>query len=788
MTPRRKLVATAAGAIALVAVVVLLVPRLADVDRYRGVIEERASRAIGREVRLGSVRLSLWPVAGLSVDHLTVAGAPEEGGDLLVADGLRVGARLLPLLRGRLAITSAELVRPTLRLARDAEGRWNIARLIAERPTPGGEASASGRLSIDRFRSRDGRVMVTDATTSPPIELVLDAVDLELENVATGESLAVRLDTGFADAPGARLRLDGEAGPLGRPEQPFPLRGEATASDLDGELVAALGRLAGLDLSSVARHLETTSGRIEVDAAIPERATLRGELDLGEVSIELPAEEGRRRVTANVAARFDLAAAHGADALRVESLKVDVDDATLALEGTLDRVGPAARNVDLRLLPVRLPADRLAAFVALVMPDLPFSFSSPRPVEAEARVHGVAGGGSRPAVEGRLTVSDLRFEHEALELPIEHVAATVAFAGERLDASGLEAVLGASDLHGELSVEGWKAPRVGFDLTSTRANLDQLFGALESEPGAAERPRSTESVLDRVVAEGRIRVEHAIWGELEAANLEATARLANGTVTLDPLTADLYGGRFSGRVDARPGRSPLPFELSGRADDVRVDQFLAGALDLEDRLAGRFSGTVRAGGAAGEWEAVARSLEGQGEMRIEDGQVQSFPLLRTVADVAGVFGEETLAEIAGRLADSSTRFAVLRGDFRLDDGALTFRELALESADFALTGAGAVDLVSTGLSGAGTMTFSEEISELMRREGSRAGELFWDDRPGRVALPLELRGALSAPSALVDWEAAVKGYAERRLEREVERQVGRLLERILKPEPTPEPP
>ena len=248
---------------------------------------------------------------------------------------------------------------------------------------------------------------------------------------------------------------------------------------------------------------------------------------------------------------------------------------------------------------------------------------------------------------------------------------------------------------------------------------------------------------------------------------------------------------------AWPGRAPLRFRIEGSASDVRVERFLAGALGIEDRLNGRFSGAISAGGSAGEWAEVARSLEGRGEMRIEDGEVESFPLLRSVASLSGVLGEDGLAKIASRLAETATRFSVLAGDFRLGGGVMRFDPIELRSADYTLRGEGSVDLVESALDGKAAMTFSAELSELMRAEDSRAAELFWseasgrsgsgDEGAGRVNLPLSLRGALSEPSALVDWEAAATSYVERRVGRELERQVGKILGRLLGGEPTPTP-
>jgi AsmA protein len=359
-------------------------------------------------------------------------------------------------------------------------------------------------------------------------------------------------------------------------------------------------------------------------------------------------------------------------------------------------------------------------------------------------------------------------------------------------------VLGDSDLRGELRVDGFTRPRVRFELASKRANLDQLFAALESHerPAAADgETPPTSDLLERVEAKGHLRIDQATWGSLEGSDLDGTLRLEQGTVTLEPLTAALYAGRFDGKITAWPGRTPLAFRVDGSAAGVRVEQFLERALGIEERLHGRFSGRIGADGSAGEWPQVARSLRGGGEMRIEDGEVESFPLLRSVATLSGVLGEDGLAKIANRLAETATKFSVLAGDFRLDGGAMRFDPIVLQSADYTLRGEGIVDLVAAALDGRAAMAFSAELSELMRAEDSRAAELFWSeptrsgggDGAGHVNLPLSLRGALSEPTAQVDWPAAARSYAERRIEREVEHQVGKILGRLLGGEATPTP-
>ena len=115
------------------------------------------------------------------------------------------------------------------------------------------------------------------------------------------------------------------------------------------------------------------------------------------------------------------------------------------------------------------------------MPQLPLSFSSPQPLEVEARIRGIAAADQRPGIDGRARLDDVRVAHRSMSLPIEHLSAEIRFSGESFEAKGFEAVLGDSDLRGDLRVDGFSRPRVRFELASRRANLDQLFG------GARER-------------------------------------------------------------------------------------------------------------------------------------------------------------------------------------------------------------------------------------------------------------------------------------------------------------
>ena len=232
----RLLLMVAGGALAVLVVLLIALPYLVDVNRYRGLITAKAEEALGREVRLGEMQLSLWPTLGLRVDDLAIGALPEEGeGDLLIAQHLRVGARLLPLMRKQLEVTSITVEAPQLTLVRDAQGRWNVQRLIATQAATqdGGRQSTSAsrpEFQIGSLRITSGRVRLRDeATPGNVLSLTLADVDLALRDVSPNRPIQFEASAVWEEMPDSALAASGHLGPL------FPAEGEALRAEVTAE-------------------------------------------------------------------------------------------------------------------------------------------------------------------------------------------------------------------------------------------------------------------------------------------------------------------------------------------------------------------------------------------------------------------------------------------------------------------------------------------------------------------------------------------------------------------------
>ncbi|MFQ5767296.1 MAG: AsmA family protein, partial [Acidobacteriota bacterium] len=235
---RRRLLLAAGLFAGLVLLAILVLPFVVDVNQFRPTIERAAQDALGRPVKLGEMRLSLFPSPGIQVRDLVIGALPEEGGgDLLTAARLQVGARLRPLLHRELEVTSLILQEPSLVLSRRADGEWNVMHLLGG----GTESTAApqpdaGNFSVARLRLQEGRIVFRDAALVPgrTLEAVIEHLNLDLTDLALDSSLKFKLSASLAGKNPADIQCQGEVGPLRPgPDQSMKLSGRIKIRDLD---------------------------------------------------------------------------------------------------------------------------------------------------------------------------------------------------------------------------------------------------------------------------------------------------------------------------------------------------------------------------------------------------------------------------------------------------------------------------------------------------------------------------------------------------------------------------
>ncbi len=699
----RKLWIGIAVLLVLIVAAALALPALVDVNRYRATIEQHARQTLGREVRLGEMKLSLWPVFGVRVDDLAVGALPEEGsGDLLSAKSLRVGARLLPLLRKRLEVTSLVVQAPRLRLERGADGGWNVERLLApgDGDGPGPATPGTPAFQVESLRITDGTILIRDAGAgrARPLEIGLEGLGLRLDGLSPDRPFELQLDTRLAGAPGARLRFEGRAGPLAPPVgQPTVVAGRLELRDVaPAALADVLAALMPLPDGLLGQRAFSTEARLDAAFGATSRTALS---DVRVTGLELNLRRGKdgswNLPSVPAGPEQDAAAGPAVElsGLELREATIRVRDASgageplaLALEQlslTLDRLpGAAPARIDLgatlesggqrgelavrgRLGPRATGSEDLPAELSVSIDPIPAPLVRQALAGAidltgrsagaalELQVAGALPG--RPDVAGTFRVAGARVTLAAPDgssrtMPLDlnarfDVAARDAGANLELRSLALETGGERLELKGTLREEG-RLRRVDLTLAPTRISADRLAALLSLV--ASDLPFSFASPTP-VDVQARVR---GLYGEDRLPDLQGSAKLRDFTF--------------------RHALMDQPFEQVG------ADVVLEGQRVAITSLSGVVGGSDVAGRVTLEGferPRVAFELRSQ---RADLGELFSFlrtdPATETTPDAAAAGPPDLLLDGTIRIASGTFQtldFANLETRMRYESGVVT---------------------------------------------------------------------------------------------------------------------
>jgi AsmA protein len=202
--------------VGIVIVILLIVPFLIPVNQFKPTIEAKASAALGRQVQMGNLTLSLF-TGSLSAENLVVGDDPKfSQTPFLTAKGVRVGVAMMPLIFSRaLNITSVTIKDPQVTLLHNPAGQWNYSSIGgATANTANNQAAQPNNnpsdLSINKLSLENGTIIV--GYVGNPKRTTYDHVKVEASNISTRGKFPASVS---ADLPGGgKFKLDGNAGPL----------------------------------------------------------------------------------------------------------------------------------------------------------------------------------------------------------------------------------------------------------------------------------------------------------------------------------------------------------------------------------------------------------------------------------------------------------------------------------------------------------------------------------------------------------------------------------------------
>jgi len=260
-------------AVAILVVAALALPFFINANQFRPVLEERLTTALGREVKIGDLKISLFS-GGASASDVTIADDPAFSREpFLRAKDLAVGVELWPLIFShQLNVTSLTIDQPDIGLIQSAGGEWNFSSLGGKSaPVPANAAPSSTAptaLSVKLVKISKGRLSLSNSKSKPR---TLENVNIELRDFSATSSFPFSLAADVAG--GGSIKLEGKAGPIPQAaviETPFDLRLTIKSLDLAGsgfvEPSSGIAGIASLDGTAASNgHTVSVKGKLKAD-------------------------------------------------------------------------------------------------------------------------------------------------------------------------------------------------------------------------------------------------------------------------------------------------------------------------------------------------------------------------------------------------------------------------------------------------------------------------------------------------------------------------------------------
>jgi len=312
--------------IVLVLVVVALVslPFLISADRFKPALESKLSAALGRQVSIGSLRVSLL-AGGVTANSLAIADDPAfSTAPFLQAESLKVQVDMRDLIFSRkLNVKGFTIEQPQVALIQSPAGRWNYSSLggAATKPAaPAREPAAAGSvdLSARLIKIVDGRFSMGKAGNRQ-LPLVLERVNLEVRDFTPAAAFPFSFNARLAG--GGDIKLEGKAGPIEATDMEFtPLSVTLDVAKLN--LASALaGTAPGIAGTASLQASGTSTGG---------RLSMRGRLKAEGLKLAKNGTPARRTVEFDFVHAHDLRTRAGT----LQSGDIHVGEARASLTGT----------------------------------------------------------------------------------------------------------------------------------------------------------------------------------------------------------------------------------------------------------------------------------------------------------------------------------------------------------------------------------------------------------------------------------------------------------------------
>lgn len=360
-----------------------------------------------------------------------------------------------------------------------------------------------------------------------------------------------------------------------------------------------------------------------------------------------------------------------------------------------------------------------------------------------------------PAFTGDLSIAEFNLRQLAQQLNQElpntadknvfkKVAVKTGFSGsaESLALKDLSLQLDETQMKGNLSVAKFTQPDIKFGIGIDSINADRYL-----PPAAKGKPVTPETVAGGAASElpletlrslrvnGELLIGQLILSNAKMTNVQLNLKANDGDIRLEPVSAQLYGGKYQGAV-AMDAKGKIPNILvNTQLTGVNLDPLLKDYLQQpESPLAGiadiSFGNLIAKGSNATQ---IKQTLTGKGKLNVKDGILRGVDVNKTLEQVEIMIESKIPAKLE---SGGETPFDQLSATLDINKGVVTNQDMLLTAPGFRVTGKGMMANLNDE-------TIKYEMKVSVDETTTTRGESRYNI--GGYEIPVHCRGKLEKP-------------------------------------------
>jgi len=314
---------------------------------------------------------------------------------------------------------------------------------------------------------------------------------------------------------------------------------------------------------------------------------------------------------------------------------------------------------------------------------------------------------------------------------------------ERNASLAFKAKIDDSEISGKMALLDFSHPAYTFDLDINRLPLDRYISADWIRRYQNDATLVDLGILRDMELHGTVHAGEINTAKLEATQLAADIRIEQSALTIEPLTARLYGGTLAGSISASAQGTPQ-IALKQNLTGFQMKALLANTASA-GKLEGRGDLALDLSAEGGSIGALRKSLNGSVSLALSRGSLEGIDLRTALISGKDDLGTANAARVHETRLSESTYFSNLEAVFNIRDGSAYGNSFDMRSPLFRIAGEG--DYSSD--SGRIDYRLAATVASAIKRRG--AGDLAG---LRGVTVPVRVSGPWAAPSIALNFAAA----------------------------------